>query len=72
MTEALGLITRFLFKCKKISRLQLGVMPGNAPSEKVAQNNGYQLEGTARKAYFNNGENWDVNIYSITREDLRQ
>ncbi len=41
MTEALTLFTYLLFAMYKINRLELKIMPGNAPSRRVAQKCGY-------------------------------
>jgi RimJ/RimL family protein N-acetyltransferase len=72
MTEALILLTDYLFESKKINRLQLVIMPANEASRRVAQKCGYTLEGMARGAVFHNGENLDLEVWSILRgEQLR-
>jgi ribosomal-protein-alanine N-acetyltransferase len=45
-------------------------VPGNAPSRRIAEKCGFQLEGTARGALFNGGRS-DVLIYSLLRDDPR-
>ncbi|MDP6736526.1 MAG: GNAT family protein, partial [Nitrospinaceae bacterium] len=68
MTEALTLFTYVLFVSKKINRLELKVIPGNAPSKRVAEKCGYQLEGVNRGAMFLRGDYRDLEVYSILRE----
>lgn len=47
------------------------IVPGNAASRRIAEKCGYQLEGTARGAFFNDGRNQDVVIYALLRDDPR-
>ena len=41
---------------KKVNRLSLVIVPDNAPSRRIADKCGFQLEGTARGAFFNTGQ----------------
>jgi RimJ/RimL family protein N-acetyltransferase len=70
MSEALTLLTRFLFETKTIRRLQLTVCVGNTPSKKVAEKCGFQSEGIARQAVFIKGRYLDIEWFSILREDV--
>lgn len=70
-TEAVRLLVDYLFGAKKVNRIQLVIVPGNAPSRRVAENCGFELEGTARGALFNGGRSVDVLVYSLLRDDLR-
>lgn len=70
-TEAVRLLVDYLFSAKKVNRLSLVIVPENAPSRRIADKCGFQLEGTARGAFFNAGQNTDVLIYSLLRSDLR-
>jgi RimJ/RimL family protein N-acetyltransferase len=67
MTEALVLLTQYLFAAKKINRLHLAIMLPNKASRRVAEKAGYTLEGIARGAVYHNGENHDLEIWSILR-----
>ncbi len=69
MTEALALFTYLLFTLKKINRLELKIMPDNAPSKRVAQKCGYTFEGVARGAVFHRGAHRDMEVYSILRHE---
>jgi RimJ/RimL family protein N-acetyltransferase len=51
--------------------ISLVIAPGNTPSRQIADKCGFQLEGTARGAFFNGGRNLDLLIYSLLRDDPR-
>jgi RimJ/RimL family protein N-acetyltransferase len=70
-TEAVQLMVDYLFAAKKQHRIQLVIVPGNAASRRVAEKCGFTLEGTARGAFFNDGRNQDVLVYSLLRTDPR-
>jgi [ribosomal protein S5]-alanine N-acetyltransferase len=70
-TEAVRLLVDYLFAAKKVNRISLVIVPENAPSRRIADKCGFQLEGTARGAFFNGGRNVDVLIYSLLRDDPR-
>jgi ribosomal-protein-alanine N-acetyltransferase len=69
MTEALTLFTYLLFTLKKVNRLELKIMPANAPSKRVADKCGYKFEGVARGAVFHRGAYRDMEVYSILRQE---
>ena len=64
-------MTDYLFATKKQHRIQLVIVPENAASRRIAEKCGFQLEGTARGAFFNDGRNQDVLIYALLRDDPR-
>ncbi len=70
-TEAVQLIVDYLFATKKQHRIHLVIVPENAASRRVAEKCGFVLEGTARGAFFNDGRNHDVLLYSLVRTDPR-
>ena len=70
-SEAVRLLVDYLFAAKKVNRLSLVIVPENAPSRRIAEKCGFQLEGTAREAFFNGGRSVDVLIYSLLRDDPR-
>lgn len=70
-TEAVQLMVDHLFATKKRERIQLVIVPENAPSRRIAEKCGFQLEGAARGAFFNDGRSQDVLLYSLLRGDPR-
>ena len=68
-TEAVTLMSRYLFHGKRVNRLQLIIHPGNEPSKRVALKCGYSFEGVMRQAWFNDGAFQDVEIWSLLREE---
>jgi RimJ/RimL family protein N-acetyltransferase len=71
VTEAVQLTVDYLFGAKKQHRIHLVIVPENAASRRIAEKCGFILEGTARGAFFNDGRNQDVLIYSLLRTDPR-
>lgn len=70
-TEAVQLLVDYLFGAKKQHRLHLVIVPENEPSRRIAEKCGFMLEGTVRGAFFNDGRNQDVLLYSLLRTDPR-
>ena len=70
-TEAVRLLVDYLTATKKQHRIHLVIVPGNVASCRVAEKCGFELEGTARGAFFNDGRNQDVLLYSLLRTDPR-
>jgi RimJ/RimL family protein N-acetyltransferase len=71
VTEAVQLLVDHLFATKKEHRIQLVIVPGNTASLRIAEKCGFQVEGTARGAFFNDGRNQDVLLCSLLRTDPR-
>lgn len=71
MTASVRLLVDYLFATKKKHRIQLVIVPENTPSVRIAEKCGFVLEGTARGAFFNDGHNRDVALYSLLRTDDR-
>jgi RimJ/RimL family protein N-acetyltransferase len=71
VTEAVQLLVDYLFGAKKQHRIHLVIVPENAPSRRIAEKCGFVLEGTVRGAFFNDGRNQDVLLYSLLRTDPR-
>lgn len=69
-TEAVKLLVDYLFGRKKINRIRLVIHPDNAASRRVAEKCGFTHEGTARGAWFHQGKNHDVEIYSLLRGEV--
>ena len=70
-TEAVQLLVDYLTATKKQHRIHLVIVPGNKASARVAEKCGFVLEGTVRGAFFNDGRNHDVLLYSLLRTDPR-
>jgi RimJ/RimL family protein N-acetyltransferase len=70
-TEAVQLAVDYLFATKKQHRIQLVIVPENAASIRIAEKCGFAREGVARGAFFNDGRNHDVVLYSLLRTDRR-
>ncbi|MFZ5821518.1 MAG: GNAT family N-acetyltransferase [Chloroflexota bacterium] len=70
VTEAVLLVTRYLFSTRPINRIQILALPANEASKKVALKCGFKFEGVARGAFFHRGMNHDVEVYSILRDDV--
>jgi len=71
VTEAVQLLVDYLFGTKKEHRIHLVIVPDNAASRRIAEKCGFTLEGTVRGAFFNDGRNQDVLLYSLLRTDPR-
>jgi [ribosomal protein S5]-alanine N-acetyltransferase len=69
ITEAVKLLTAYLFDSKKFNRIRLIIHPDNVASRRVAEKCGFLHEGTARGAWFHRGKNHDVEVYAMTRAD---
>lgn len=69
-TEAVTLLTKYLFYRLKYNRIRLIIHPENLASKRVAEKSGYVSEGIARGAWYNKGRSQDVEIYAITRSDV--
>lgn len=69
VSEAVSLLVKFLFSTKMINRIQLLILPANIASKKVAEKCGFKFEGVARGAFFHDGTNRDVEVYSLLRDE---
>jgi RimJ/RimL family protein N-acetyltransferase len=70
VTEALTMFVKYLFANKPINRIQLVIAPSNLASKRVAEKCGFKSEGIARGAFFHNGKNQDVEVYSILAGEI--
>ena len=69
-TDAVMLLTRYLFEHLKHNRIRLIIHPDNAASRRVAEKAGYQFEGIARGAFYNRGQNHDVAVYAALKNEF--
>lgn len=64
-TEALGLMTTFLFAYREVNRLRLMIEPENAASRRVAEKCGYHREGAARGCVYHHSRYHDMDVYAV-------
>lgn len=69
MSEAVQLLTDYLFQTQLINRLDIHMDTGNIASEKIAIRCGYKKEGVARGAAFTRGKHTDIAIYALLRDE---
>jgi len=68
-TDAVKLMTGYLFDRMKHNRIRLIIHPDNLASKRVAEKCGYKYEGLARGAWFNRGRNQDVEVHALLRDE---
>jgi ribosomal-protein-alanine N-acetyltransferase len=68
-SDALRLLTRYLFETRNVNRLRLCIDTDNAGSRRVAEKSGYKHEGTQRGAFYHRGRHHDMELYAILRSD---
>lgn len=71
-SEAVSLLTRYLFEAKKVNRLQLIIHPDNSASRRVAEKNNFVDEGTMRGAWYHRGQYHDVKIFALLRQEYQR
>lgn len=71
-TEGVTLFSNYLFDNHRSNRLQIIIPEGNKASIRVAEKAGYKQEGILRDAYFLNGKDVDLHIYSLLRKEWQQ
>ncbi|HEX6263223.1 MAG TPA: GNAT family protein [Actinomycetota bacterium] len=69
-TEAVRLMTAYLFARQRIDRVQLAIHPENEASRRVAQKAGYTFESLMRRCWFHQGRFHDLEIWSMIRDEL--
>lgn len=68
-TEAVRLLSGYLFGRLKVNRIRLVIHPGNAASRRVAEKAGFTFEGVSRGAWYHQGRNHDVEIWALLRDE---
>ena len=68
-TEALKLLTRYLFEIRNINRIRLCIDSENKGSRRVAEKGGYKHEGTQRAAMYHRGKHHDMELYAILKSE---
>ena len=69
MSEAVSLMTAWLFETKTVDRIQATAIAGNEGSQAVLERCGFQFEGVMRRAVYHQGRNQDIHLYSLLREE---
>lgn len=69
-TRALRLFSRWAIDELGLARLQLGTIPGNVASERVAEKAGFRREGLLRSYVDQRGERRDVYLWSLLPGEL--
>jgi RimJ/RimL family protein N-acetyltransferase len=69
-SRALRLLARWTFDELRLPRLQLGTLPGNTSSERVAEKAGFSREGVLRSYLDQRGERRDVLMWSLLPGEL--
>jgi RimJ/RimL family protein N-acetyltransferase len=68
-SEAVLLLTDYLFLHKDIGRIQAETHPANAASQRVLEKAGFTREGILRRSFFSRGVWRDTAMYSLLREE---
>ena len=68
-SRAVGLLTGWGLGALGLHRIELRIDPANAPSHRVAERNGYRLEGVLRSVAFKEGRRSDVAVWSRLASD---
>jgi ribosomal-protein-alanine N-acetyltransferase len=72
-TEAVQILTDYLFLTKDVPRIQVVIDKKNSASKSILEKSGFKKEGTLRKALWNTAGRWtDGCIYSILREEWKE
>ncbi len=69
-TEAVKLISAFLFEHRPISRLQICMIEDHVGSARVAEKAGYSFEGVMRDVTQHRGETINNKMYSLIRSEV--
>ena len=69
MTQAVSMLTNYLFENLQINRLEIRMDTRNQSSEKVAAKCGYIKEGVSRGAIYSKGEHFDMCVYAKLRDE---
>jgi RimJ/RimL family protein N-acetyltransferase len=69
-TQAVQLMTRYLFERKNKNRIRLIIHPDNQASQRVAEKSGFRYEGIARGAWYNRGRHHDVAVFAALKDEF--
>jgi RimJ/RimL family protein N-acetyltransferase len=69
-SEAIVIVLRYFFGELRYQKATVHVYSFNAPSMRLHERLGFQLEGRVRRAIYTNGQYFDDIIYGITAEEF--
>ena len=69
-TNAVRLLTRWLFETQQMNRLRLTIHVDNAASKRVAEKAGFTFEAVSHRAWYHRGRWHDVAVYTLTRDEF--
>ncbi len=70
-TEAVSLLVEYLFAGYPVERVAAFTDDENRPAQRVMEKVGFRLEGTLRRAMFRDGQWWDVAVYGVLRNEVK-
>jgi RimJ/RimL family protein N-acetyltransferase len=59
------MLCAWAFEQMALTRIELAILPKNAPSHRVAERLGAAREGLRRNSHVAEGRSWDMVIYSL-------
>lgn len=69
-TEAAQKVISFGFNSMDLIRIEAKCYKENIGSQRVMEKVGMSFEGTIRQGIFNKGKHWDLQLYSILRDEF--
>jgi len=69
MSEAIKLMTNYLFASKTMNRLQVNIAPDNLSSIKAVKNAGFEFEARRKQIMYIHGKHCDLDEYVLLREN---
>lgn len=70
MSEALSMMTKFIFESRPIERIQIKTVSGNQGVKRLSEKCGFTFEGIERHGLFIRGQYKDLEVYSMLRDEL--
>ena len=71
-TEAVSLLTSYLFDTRPINRVQICMPLGHEACEKLVKKCGFTQEGVVRGSIFVRGQYLDTYMYSMLRSEIEE
>ena len=69
ITQAIGLLTKEVFKSTNLNRIHAAVFAGNAGSMKALLKSGFNTEAILKQAIYKNGHYFDSHIFSMLKTE---
>lgn len=70
-TEAVGLLSDYLYARKHVRRLQLNIHPDNTASKRVAEKSGFEFESIMHQCWYHQGKFHDLEIWVRLRPEAQ-